>query len=203
MGSGTAGPGTSPGILDAEQVDPTSGLDFLFEFQLANAAPNYLLRTVPVDLSNNGPGNDVLHITHGSDPFLAALTSNNTITIDFQIASLNHGDIFLGGFFTNLPGFDFSSTIGDAEFEFLFNGNALNPAQWHVGISTIPQLGADFGAGYGGLVDGRVMQIQVQAVPEPGSMILCGIAAGGYYWRRRRSADRLPPGLSDDGSGTR
>lgn len=186
-GAGTVGPGNSPGILDVDQVDPTGGLDFLFEFTSANAAPNYLNRTAS--------GNDVLHVTDATSPFLAALTSGNTITIDFQIApdALHDGDFFLGGFFTNLIGTDFTSLIAAADFQFLVDGNPLDTGVWQIGIDTVAQPSVDFGSNYGGEVDGRVMRLQVQqvqAVPEPSSMILCSLAAGGYFWRRRKKVQR-------------
>jgi autotransporter-associated beta strand protein len=186
-GAGTVGPGNSPGILDVDQVDPTGGLDFLFEFASANAAPNYLNRTAS--------GNDVLHVTDATSPFLAALTSGNTITIDFQIApdALHDGDFFLGGFFTNLIGTDFTSLIAAADFQFLVDGNPLDTGVWQIGIDTVAQPSVDFGSNYGGEVDGRVMRLQVQqvqAVPEPSSMILCSLAAGGYFWRRRKKVQR-------------
>lgn len=180
-GAGTVGPGNSPGVLDAAQVDPTSGIDFLFQFTAANTVPDYLNRTASL--------NDVLHLTHASTPFLSALTSNNVITVDFQVASLNDGDYFLGGFFTNQQATDFygDGTIENAMYNYLLNGSALDLNQWQVGVSTIAQPNVDFGSEYGGIVNGRVTRFSLTAIPEPGSLVLVGAAAVGCYLRRRKS----------------
>jgi len=98
-GTGIISPGNSPGILDVSQINPSGGIDFLFEFTRANAPPTYLDRV--------NPGNDVLHLTHASTPFLSALTADNVILVDFRVGSLTVGDTFVGGFFTNQPGVDF------------------------------------------------------------------------------------------------
>lgn len=185
-GAGLVTPGNSPGVLDVAQVDPTAGLDFLFQFSVANEAPSYSNRTASL--------NDVLHVT-GSNPFLAALTSTNgnKITIDFGNLTLHDKDFFLGGFFTNLSGTDFSGMISNADFEFLINGHALETGDWQIGIDTIEQPSVNYGANHGGQVNGRVMRITVhemQAVPEPSSIILCSLAAGGYLWRRRNQKRR-------------
>lgn len=179
-GAGTVSPGNSPGVLDAAQVDPTSGMDFLFQFTAANTIPDYLNRTASL--------NDVLHLTHATTPFLSALTSNNVITVDFQVASLNNGDYFLGGFFTNQQATDFygDGTVDNAIYNYLLNGSALNLSQWQVGVSTIAQPNTDFGSEYGGVVNGRVMQFTLTAVPEPGSLALVAAAAAGAYLRRRK-----------------
>lgn len=181
-GAGTVSPGNSPGILDVAQIDPTSGMDFLFQFTQANTVPNYLSRT--------DSGNDVLHLTHATTPFLASLTSANKITLDFQLSQIQVGDVFIGGFFTNQPGPDFygDGTISAAEIEYLMNGTPLllGPSAWQFQITTISQTGVDFGSGYGGVVDGRVMQVTVTQVPEPSSLLLVAAAAGWGAWRVRR-----------------
>jgi len=182
-GAGTVGPGNSPGVLDAEQIDAASGIDFLFEFTTANTLPDYLSRDASL--------NDVLHLTHESTPFLAALTAANAITVDFQVASLNDGDVFYGGFFTNDADVDFfgDDTVSGADYSFLLNGSPLDAESWSVAITTVAQPNTDFGVDFGGVVDGRVMQFQVSqvnAVPEPSSLVLAGAAIGGYAVRRLR-----------------
>jgi len=185
-GAGTVGPGNSPGVLDAVQIDPTSGIDFLFEFTAANTLPDYLNRMASI--------NDVLHLTHATTPFTSALSPDNTITVDFQVGGLTDGDFFYGGFFTDDELVDFfgNGTTSGATYSYLLNGQALNLDQWNVSISTVAQPGTDFGIDYGGTVDGRVMQFQVTAVPEPGSLLLVGSVAGGYWLRRRRKATSEP-----------
>lgn len=181
-GAGLVSPGNSPGILDVGQIDPSSGIDFLFQFTAANTMPNYLDRDFPL--------NDVLHITHPTAPFLSPLSNTDTVTVDFQVGALHNGDSFLGGFFTNQPTTDFygDGTVSNALFYYLFNGSALDLSQWQVDATTIAQPGTDFGVDYGGVVDGRVMKFTLTAIPEPGSLTLVSIvcAGSGYYLRRRR-----------------
>lgn len=181
-GAGTVAPGNSPGVLDAVQVDPTAGTNFLFQFTAANTIPDYLSRISSI--------NDVLHLTDPTTPFLAALGANNTITVDFQVAALQPGDTFVGGFFTNRPGNDFygDGTVSGAVYNYLLNGSALDTSLWHVNVATISQTNVDFGAGYGGVTDGRVMQFTLTpvAVPEPSSIILAGLGGAAWYARRRK-----------------
>jgi fibronectin-binding autotransporter adhesin len=181
-GAGLVGPGNSPGILTASQVDPTSGLDFLFQFTTANTPPTYGSPTNSL--------NDVLHLTHATDPFMSSIFSaSNTITIDFEVGSLVDGQYYLGAFYTNLPGVDFvgNGTFDYADFQYRLNGTPLDLGHWQVSVSSLAQPGVDFGAGP---TDGRVMKFQItdiSSVPEPGSLILCGTAAAGYYLRRRKT----------------
>lgn len=179
-GAGLVSPGNSPGVLDVGQIDPSEGIDFLFQFTAANTMPTYLDRLDPL--------NDVLHITHPTTPFLSALSDTDTITVDFQVAELHNGDYFLGGVFTNQPGTDFygDGTVSSAIYDYLLNGSALDLSRWQVDVSTIAQSGIDFGDDYGGIVDGRVMKFTLTAIPEPGSLALVGIAAAGAYLRRRK-----------------
>ena len=91
-GAGTIAPGNSPGILTATHLDPSSGMSFVFELT-QTGSPTY---------SNAAAsGNDVLRLTD-STPFTMALTSSNQITIDFSGASLAAGQLYRGGFFTNI-----------------------------------------------------------------------------------------------------
>jgi hypothetical protein len=181
-GGGLVAPGNSPGVLDAAQVDPTAGTDFLFQFTAANTSPQYLNRTNSL--------NDVLHLTDATTPFLASLGPSNTITVDFDVDELHPGDTFIGGFFTNHPSDDFygDGTVSNAIYNYLLNGSALDLNQWQVSVSTIAQSNIDFGLDYGGIVDGRAMQFTIQytAIPEPGTLALVGTAAAGFYLRRRR-----------------
>ena len=64
-GAGSVDPGNSPGILTVNQVNPTGGIDFNFEFTNIGS-PDY---------SNAGASlNDVLRITDGT-PFTASLST--------------------------------------------------------------------------------------------------------------------------------
>jgi len=191
FGAGLVAPGNSPGVLGITQVEPTSGMDFLFEFTAANTLPNYLNRTDSL--------NDVLHLTHADSPFQSALSTANTITVDFQVGQLTDGDVFVGGFFTNQESVDFygDGTVNGAQYSFLLNGAALDPNLWSVGVTTVAQPGTDFGLDYGGSVNGRVMQFEVTAVPEPSSFLLGGLLAAGAVWRRRRRTATVVAAISD------
>lgn len=92
LGSGTAAPGTGPGALTAAAVNPTSGLDFAFEFTAAGA---------PVTPGTTTVVNDVLRLT-GATPFTTALSTaaGNIVHLYLDVAAINAGDTFQGGFFT-------------------------------------------------------------------------------------------------------
>jgi autotransporter-associated beta strand protein len=91
-GAGAIAPGNSPGILTATHLDPISGMSFVFELTQIGS---------PTYGNAAASGNDVLRLTD-SAPFMMALTSSNQITIDFSGASLAFGQLYRGGFFTNI-----------------------------------------------------------------------------------------------------
>ena len=87
-GVGTVAPGDSPGILTGTHLNPSAGVDAIFQF-LQGGSPNYG--------NAASSGNDVLRLTD-LVPFTSALTSANQITIDFTGATLAAGEVFRGGF---------------------------------------------------------------------------------------------------------
>ncbi|MCC5850103.1 MAG: PEP-CTERM sorting domain-containing protein [Verrucomicrobia bacterium] len=165
-GSGLVSPGNSPGILTVDSIDPTGGLDFLFEFTQAD----------PTYGNASASGNDVLRLTNAT-AFTADFTAGNQITLDFTaLGVLQNADSFRGGFFTlsdTTPAFEnatfqYLGTLADPELELVFNG--------------MKAQSANFGAGS---VDGYVMEFAV--IPEPGTLVLLGIALGCLAIFRRRS----------------
>jgi autotransporter-associated beta strand protein len=91
-GAGAIAPGNSPGILTATHLDPISGMSFVFELT-QTGSPTYG--------NAAASGNDVLRLTDNT-PFTMSLNSSNQITIDFSGASLAAGQLYRGGFFTNI-----------------------------------------------------------------------------------------------------
>jgi len=173
-GSGSVDPGNSPGISTAASIDPTGGLDFNFEY--TGAAPDFLAPMASI--------NDVSRIT-GFPPFTAPMTGANVISIYLNVAGLNNGDIYTGGFFTDnaagfftsISGASFAYYLADVAGSVTYNSinySALDSALWTIDRATIAQT-ADFGAGN---VNGQIMQLTVQAVPEPSAYALLGCGAG-------------------------
>ncbi len=176
-GAGLVSPGNSPGILTAAQVNPTSGLDYAFEFT-ATGSPTYNAPTASV--------NDVLRLTEGSTPFTTNLSAANLIDVYFDVASLTAGDTFKGGFYTDLAG-DFSASIANATYAYWVKGNGAGSdttfngqgyyslgtfdSSLSVTLSTVAEA-ADFG---GGTINGQVTEFAV--VPEPAPLALGGLAA--------------------------
>jgi autotransporter-associated beta strand protein len=180
-GAGSVDPGNSPGILTTPSVNPTGGLDFNFEFtELGN----------PTWSNATASGNDVLRLTDATTPFTTALTSNNTINIYLDVASLSFGDTFRGGFFTDrdvefLSSFEsatFSYFIADAGGSVSYNGVTYDPyaGPFTFDWSTV-SVTADFS---GGSSVGYVSQFT--AVPEPSTWVLLIMASAGVACRRRR-----------------
>lgn len=185
-GLGLVSPGTSPGILTAESVDPASGVDFAFEFT-ALGSPTY-----------NSPAssvNDVLRLTSGT-PLTGSFTAGNAIDVYLAVTALAENDVFQGGFFTvsdptaslagaTIQGFVLGDGLGTAAF---LNGQGFySLAQFAPTLSLdldAVATTADFGAGG---VNGFVTQ--VTAVPEPGTLLLvaCGAAIAAWRMRWRRS----------------
>jgi len=164
-GAGSINPGASPGILTAEAVDPSEGLDFNFEFSQIGS-PDY---------GNAGSsGNDVLRLTDNT-PFVNALGEENVVQVylDFN-PSLN--DVLRGGFYTDTSS-DFLVSIVSASFEYLvadaggsviYEGNAysLYSGSFTFDLETVPEP-ADFGFG---TINGWVTQWT--AIPEPSNWLL-------------------------------
>ena len=169
-GSGLVGPGNSPGILTAGQVDPTGGLDFAFEFT-STGAPTYSNNTASV--------NDVMRVTDATTPFTASLGATNTINVYLNVTSLTGGNTFDGGFYTDKSASFLSSISGATYAYYLFNAggavtyNGVNYDAYGgpltFSVSTVAQM-ADFG---GGNINGYVTEFTV--IPEPSTLALMGL----------------------------
>jgi autotransporter-associated beta strand protein len=168
-GSGLVSPGNSPGILTTSSIDPTGGLDFQFEFT-ALGGPDYTDAAASIQ--------DVLRITDAS-PFSSSLSAANTVEIYLDVAGVNDGDTYQGGFFTDTAS-DFLGQISGADFQYYlatpggsvsYNGVTyeLYSGPLSFELSTVADT-ADFA---GGSVDGQVMQFVV--VPEMSSLALAGV----------------------------
>ncbi|MDZ7617092.1 MAG: autotransporter-associated beta strand repeat-containing protein [Patescibacteria group bacterium] len=182
-GAGLVSPGNSPGILTATSVDPAGGLDFAFEFTAA--APDYSNPT--------GSLNDVLRLTSASAPFAGQLGTGNEIGIYLNMTEVNPGDVFLGGFHTDLDQ-DFSSFLADATVNGYValdgNGPTLFEGTGYYALADLAfplnaVLGsvaatADFGSGP---ISGYVMQVTV--LPEPSAFLLAALALACLLSRRR------------------
>jgi len=198
-GAGRVSPGTSSGILTASQVDPGSGTRFAFEFT-APGDPNYASATASV--------NDVLHLTHSTIPFAGALDADNVVDVYLSASALADGDVFQGGFFSDLDS-DFWTSVSGATFEYfvkgdgagahVFNGQSYYPldeynlqdaGHWTITPSTCEQT-ANFASGASA---GWVTEFEVAATaPEPATiwLLAAGAAALGLVaWRRRFRAHR-------------
>ena len=188
-GTGMVSPGTSPGILTAQSVNVTNGIDFSFEFT-STGAPTYTTPAASV--------NDILRLT-GATPLIGTLGSSNVVNLFLSVATLSQNDLFQGGFFTGsdqtaaLAGASFQTwvlgnglgtdiTYNSQSYYSLTNFNALGNAPLSVNVAMVA-ASADFGTGsVGGFVS------QVTAVPEPQAWLLAtmGIALAGWANRTRR-----------------
>lgn len=157
-GSGTVAPGSSPGILASEAISPANGLDFEFEFTAATA-PDFDTPTASI--------NDLIRLTDAT-PFTTALNASNTISIYLNVASIEDGQQYLGGFFTNQNS-DFLSSISNATINYYiadlsgditYNGHTYSSytGPYLLNLSTELQS-ANFGDG---LVSGRILQIEAE-----------------------------------------
>lgn len=117
-GSGAVGPGNSPGVMTAGSVDPTGGIDFNFEFTVANGMPEWNQPTAS--------GNDVLRLTD-NPAFTQEMTSANVINIFLNLASIQAGDVFTGGFFTDTNS-DFKSMVQNATFNYYLKNDGGSTA---------------------------------------------------------------------------
>jgi len=183
-GSGSIDPGNSPGILTAGSTNPTSGLDYNFEFTLKNANPTWN--------NSSASGNDVLRLTGGT-PFSSALGGTNTISLYLNVGSLAANDVFTGGFYTDASS-SFLSSISGAQFRYyLYNasgGTTYNGLNYDLyagsltfNVATV-SLSADFGSG---LINGYSMQFT--AVPEPATWALLAFSLTTVMVMRRRRRD--------------
>jgi autotransporter-associated beta strand protein len=184
-GAGSVNPGNSPGILTAPAVDPSGGLTFNFELTSLN--PTYGSATASL--------NDVLRLTDTTTPFVASLTSANAVNIFFNVATFTAGQLYTGGFFTDVSS-DFLNQLVDATFNYYVSdaGGSVSYGGENyramgeglsITLSTVRASG-DFA---GGTVNGQVMQFEV--VPEPSTyalLALASVALGAHAWRKRRRA---------------
>ena len=190
-GTGTVLPGTSPGILTAQSVNVTNGIDFSFEFT-APGAPAYSTPATSI--------NDILRLTDAT-PLIGTFDSSNVVNLFLSVATLSQSDLFQGGFFTGsdqtaaLAGASFQTwvlgnglgtdmTYNSQSYYSLANYNALGNAPLSVNVAMVA-ASADFGTGsVGGFVS------QVTAVPEPQAWLLAtmGMVLAGWanHARRRR-----------------
>ena len=190
-GTGTVLPGTSPGILTAQSVNVTNGIDFSFEFT-APGAPAYSTPATSI--------NDILRLTDAT-PLIGTFDSSNVVNLFLSVATLSQSDLFQGGFFTGsnqtaaLAGASFQTwvlgnglgtdiTYNSQSYYSLANYNALGNAPLSVNVAMVA-ASADFGTGsVGGFVS------QVTAVPEPQAWLLAAMGMVLAGWanstRRRR-----------------
>ena len=109
---------------------------------------------------------DLLHLTGGS-PFLSALTSTNQITIDFSGAALAAGQLYRGGFFTDIP--TDTSLVSNAAFVYL----GLNGFDVHF-YGFVTENSANFESGV--VLNGGVLQCDIEGtgstVPDTASSLL-------------------------------
>lgn len=157
QGEGTVSPGNSPGILTSSSLDPSSGLDFDFEFTAPSA---------PAFGNSSASINDLLRLTSAT-PFENNLSAINKISIYLDVASITSGQQFLGGFYTD-QSLDFQTAIQDAEFityiadlagSISFNGQtySMYSGPYTLTLSTIAQS-ANFGSG---VIFGQIMTLLV------------------------------------------
>jgi hypothetical protein len=160
-GAGMVAPGASPGILAATATDPSGGLDYSFEMT-ALGDPTWSAAAASV--------NDVLRLTDAAAPITAALSSGNTVSVNFAIA-LNLGDVVRGGFFTDLNS-DFASSVSGADWQYTFTGGSL-PGGASIVSSVTQVASANFASGT--ITNGWVTTFTV--MPEPSAMVLAAFSA--------------------------
>lgn len=156
-GGGRIAPGLAKGILTAASLNPAGGLDLDLEFSAA----------VPAYGAAAASGNDVLRLT-GASPFAATMGSSNAVGVYLDVASLQAGQTFRGGIFTDAAGDFFPSVSGaaftvcvrDVNGPVTYNGVTYRAytGPLKIEMTTEPES-ADFGAG---VVAGRVLQLAVR-----------------------------------------
>jgi hypothetical protein len=191
-GAGLVAPGNSPGILTAQAVDPTGGLDWAFEFS-GTAAPDY----------GNAENslNDILRLT-GATPLTAGLNATNVVSL-YLPANAAAGAVYPGGFFIDSGASfaNFQSLVSSGAIvayyqsgsgAFSYNGQQyalLSDKGFQVdwGVTTVPSAGFDGGSTV--VTNGQMTTFSV-VVPEPGTLALAALGLGlaGYAFRRRRAA---------------
>ena len=186
-GAGTVAPGSSPGILTAGSLDPAAGTDFRFEF----TAPN------PTFSNASSSGNDLLRLRDAT-PFAAAMTSGNLIDIFLNVSSLNQGDIFRGGFFTDADS-SLLSMVQDAGYSYFVKGDGQGTFNYNgVNYYTLADYNVASGQAFSfglssetitgnfatGSESGQILQFS--AVPEPSALSLLLVGAGVLAVMRRR-----------------
>jgi fibronectin-binding autotransporter adhesin len=192
-GSGLLGPGNSPGILTASQVDVSAGLDFAFEFT-GTGAPTYSSATAS--------RNDLLHLTSGSSPFVGSFSSANSISFFFNDASLSASLLainpatYLGGFYVDSLSFDIASLLSaatksyyivDANGSFGYNGVQYSLLSSDVASRVIFDNANQTSSAFDtGTTSGTVLSVTM--VPEPSSASLLTFALSGLLALRRRKA---------------
>jgi len=188
-GAGTVDPGNSPGILTANAVDASGGLDFAFEFTSLN----------PVYANSTASVNDIFRLTSAT-PFIASLAAGNVVDVYFNLASISEGQAYAGGFFTDESA-DFLSSIAGASYNFFVRGDGAGTDATYEGngyyslstwdetlsidIGTLAVASADFEGGT--VEDGRIMQFNVVPEPSTWALLLTGGALVALRLRRRQS----------------
>ncbi|MEZ0257843.1 MAG: beta strand repeat-containing protein, partial [Chthoniobacter sp.] len=194
ISGGTISPGDGgAGILTASSV----GIQEVAGSTTMGTYTNFAFQFTKTGLPNFGSAtaseNDVLHLTNPGAAFSGgALSDANEVDLYFNVSfGLQMGQTYVGGFFTDQSA-AFDSAISGADYKFFvsdplgtmtFDGvtySSIDGSQ--IALSTVP-LTADFGSG---AVNGYAMQVQV--VPEPGSLVamLSGVVVLGSFRRRRR-----------------
>jgi fibronectin-binding autotransporter adhesin len=190
-GAGMVGPGNSPGILTANQVN--AGLTMSFNFEMTQAGQ-------PDFSSATDSHNDVLHLL-SSTPFgLTPLVTTNAINVYFST-----NGTYDGGFFVNstVSQTAFTLDVSAASYNYYvldpngtsatYNGQNYELASLLGGTVTksiLPVSGAAFATG---TTDGYEQQfdltgavIPVGAVPEPSTFALMAVAGLAFLFVRRR-----------------